>query len=281
MDPLGGLDYLISPGAPVQTLGAPVADPNSLLGLEFSSPLSASYSKPKEKWLDASAAKGLEISGTFSRQQNKIFMNMTLTNRAMQQMGNFAIQFNKNSFGLSPSAPLPTSVLQQNQSTDVSLPLNVNGQIQKMEPLNNLQVAIKNSIGVFYFSTAVPCHVLFMESGEMDSRVFLQTWKDIPSANEKSFLLEGLDSIPNMSTDVLIEKLKRNNVFVIAQRKVEQKDMVYLSLKIMGIELWVLMELKVTPPTATSPTTYNMAYKSKHILISALVHSSIDSIARS
>ena len=48
-------------------------------------------------------------------------------------------------------------------------------------------------------------------------------------------------------------------MFVIAQRKVEQKDMVYLSLKIAGIELWVLMELKVTPPTATSPTTYNVS----------------------
>ena len=33
-----------------------------------------------------------------------------------------------------------------------------------------------------------------------DSRVFLQTWKDIPSANEKSFQLEGLDSLPGMST---------------------------------------------------------------------------------
>ena len=32
----------------MQTLGASTGDPNSLLGLEFSSPLTASYSKPKE-----------------------------------------------------------------------------------------------------------------------------------------------------------------------------------------------------------------------------------------
>lgn len=47
-------------------------------------------------WLPAMKAKGLEISGTFSRRAGVIQMEMTLTNKAMSVMTDFAIQFNKN-----------------------------------------------------------------------------------------------------------------------------------------------------------------------------------------
>ncbi len=50
-----------------------------------------------------------------------------------------------------------------------------------------LQVAIKNNVDVFYLSCMVPLHVLFVEDGEMDKRVFLATWKDIPAANEVQY----------------------------------------------------------------------------------------------
>lgn len=41
-------------------------------------------------------AKGLEISGTFTRQVGSITMDLQLTNRALQVMTDFAIQFNRN-----------------------------------------------------------------------------------------------------------------------------------------------------------------------------------------
>ena len=37
----------------------------------------------------------------------------------------------------------------------------------KMNPLTQLQVAIKNNVDVFYFSVDVPMHVLFTEDGTM------------------------------------------------------------------------------------------------------------------
>jgi len=71
----------------------------------------------------------------------QISMEMTLTNRAMQAMTGFAVQFNKNSFGVIPAQPLQVpSPLTPNQSCDVSLLLNTSGPVQKMDPLNNLQV---------------------------------------------------------------------------------------------------------------------------------------------
>lgn len=47
-------------------------------------------------WLPAVKAKGLEISGTFSRRQGHMYMDMTFTNKALQHMNDFAVQFNKN-----------------------------------------------------------------------------------------------------------------------------------------------------------------------------------------
>lgn len=68
-------------------------------------------------------------------------MDMTFTNRAMQPMMQFAIQLNKNSFGLVPAQPLQVvSPLAPNQAYDTQLILNPSGVVQRMEPLTNLQV---------------------------------------------------------------------------------------------------------------------------------------------
>ncbi len=193
--------------------------------------------------MPAVRGKGLEITGTFTRRNGHIFMEMTFSNKAMQAMGGFAVQFNKNSFGLAPAQPLqvPTP-LHPNVSSDISLQLNTMGAVQKMEPLTSLQVAIKNNVDVFYFSCIVPTHVVCVEDGAMDKRVFLATWKDIPSQNEVQYVIENV--MPNV--DQVSQKLQANNVFTIAKRNVEGQDMLYQSLKLTN-NIWVLAELKVQP----------------------------------
>lgn len=49
-------------------------------------------------------AKGLEISGTFSRQVGAISMDLLLTNKALQVMSDFAIQFNRNRYNACQAA---------------------------------------------------------------------------------------------------------------------------------------------------------------------------------
>ncbi len=56
-----------------------------------------------------------------------------------------------------------------------------------------LQVAIKNNIDVFYFACIVPIHVFFAEDGNMEKKVFLATWKDIPAQNEVQFTIQGVE----------------------------------------------------------------------------------------
>merc|ERR1712061_910313 len=116
-------------------------------------------------------------------------MDMTFSNRAMQAMSGFGIQLNKDSFGLTPAEQLNVPSVVANQSVDVSLPLATTGPVQRMKPLTNLQVAVKNNIDVFYFACIVPIHVFFTEHGSMDKKVFLATWKDIPAQNEVQYTI--------------------------------------------------------------------------------------------
>lgn len=206
-------------------------------------PSSSVYVPPQEVWLPASKGKGLELSGTFSRKNNQVSMELTLTNRAMAQMSGFAVQFNKNSFGMIPAQQLNvTTPLMPNQSINATLPLNTSGPVQRMDPLTNLQVAIKNNIDVLYFSCLIPLHVLFVDDGEMEKRTFLATWKDIPAANEVQYEIRQVQH----NADTVSQKLRNNNVFTIAKRNVEGQDMLYQSIKLTN-GIWVLCELKIQP----------------------------------
>uniref|UniRef100_UPI00398F7BC0 AP-1 complex subunit beta-1 isoform X2 n=1 Tax=Pristiophorus japonicus TaxID=55135 RepID=UPI00398F7BC0 len=204
---------------------------------------SGSYVAPKTIWLPAAKAKGLEISGTFSRRMGHIYMDISLMNKAMQVMTDFAIQFNRNSFGMAPAAPLQVNApLTPNQTIEASLPLNTVGPVMKMDPLTNLQVAVKNNIDVFYFSCLYPINMLFVEDGKMDRQIFLATWKDIPNENEVQFQIKDC----HLNADAVTNKLQSNNIFTVAKRNVEGQDMLYQSLKLTN-GIWVLAELRIQP----------------------------------
>jgi hypothetical protein len=60
-------------------------------------------------------------------------------------------------------------------------------------PFFSIQIAIKNNIDVFYFACVVPIHVFFTEDGNMEKKVFLATWKDIPAQNEVQYTLQNVE----------------------------------------------------------------------------------------
>ncbi|XP_024273365.1 AP-1 complex subunit beta-1 isoform X1 [Oncorhynchus tshawytscha] len=251
-EPLGG-DIGGSPAMGAGFGAAPTVMPASLnapvggglgdlfdLGGGVGMPMGA-YIPPKTVWLPAMKAKGLEISGTFARRAGVIQMELVLTNKAMSVMTDFAIQFNRNSFGLAPAGPLQVlTPLGPNQTIEVSLPLSTVGPVMKMDPLNNLQVAVKNNIDVFYFSCQYPISMLFVEDGKMERQVFLATWKDIPNDNESQFQIQDC----HLNSEAASNKLQGSNIFTIAKRTVEGQDMLYMSIKLSN-GIWVLAELKV------------------------------------
>ncbi|KAA0193637.1 hypothetical protein HAZT_HAZT007170 [Hyalella azteca] len=255
---LGDLGASASPAPAATTAGQHlIADFHILFSFMFSgllgdifgvgSTTSSGYVADKTVWLPANRGKGLEILGTFSRRGGIVYMDMTLQNKAMQALSNFAIQLNKNSFGVAPAnMTINVTSIAPGMSSDVSVQLNTNGPMQKMDPLTNLQVAIKNNVDVFYFAVVMGIHVFFCEDGAMDKRIFLSTWKDIPSQNEVQFNIENI----NMNADGISNKLQASNVFTIAKRNVEGQDMLYQSIKLTN-GIWVLTELKIQPGNTT------------------------------
>ncbi|CAF0817452.1 unnamed protein product [Didymodactylos carnosus] len=215
-------------------------------GLSYSN--TPAFSTPKEVWLSAQKGKGLEVSGTFSRRSGQIIMDMDFNNKALQPMSDFALQLNRNSFGLTPATPLQmASPLFPNQSSSTQLQLNTNGQILKMDPLTNLQVAIKNNIDVFYFACTVPINVYFVDDGEMDKMQFVQTWQDIPENNE---IKHQIQNTHGLSIDDIQNKLRLNNIHTITRTIIEQKEMLYQTMKLTN-GIWILAELKITPGNKT------------------------------
>uniref|UniRef100_A0A8C8FZ78 AP complex subunit beta n=1 Tax=Oncorhynchus tshawytscha TaxID=74940 RepID=A0A8C8FZ78_ONCTS len=241
--PLMGAGFGAAPTVMPASLNAPVGGGLGDLfdlGGGVGMPMGA-YIPPKTVWLPAMKAKGLEISGTFARRAGVIQMELVLTNKAMSVMTDFAIQFNRNSFGLAPAGPLQVlTPLGPNQTIEVSLPLSTVGPVMKMDPLNNLQVAVKNNIDVFYFSCQYPISMLFVEDGKMERQVFLATWKDIPNDNESQFQIQDC----HLNSEAASNKLQGSNIFTIAKRTVEGQDMLYMSIKLSN-GIWVLAELKV------------------------------------
>ncbi|KAK6102573.1 Adaptin N terminal region family protein [Brugia pahangi] len=257
----------LPPSAPITTaVSNPFTNLNDLFGGPvMGAPLlsgQTGYVAPKTVWLEASKGKGTQIEGTFVRRGGQIYMDMVFTNRAMQPFSGFAIQFNKNSFGLIPAQPLQiSSPLYPNQSVQTSLPCHTNGPVQKMEPLTNLQVAIKNDVGVFYFATIVPLNMYFDESGQMDKRDFLQMWKEIPEQNEVQF---AINNVKGLSADDICTKLQQNNVFTVARRNVEGQELLYHSIKYTN-QIYVLSELKMQE--TSQPLTLSL--KSRHTAATA------------
>ncbi|XP_064392517.1 AP-1 complex subunit beta-1-like [Halichondria panicea] len=200
------------------------------------------YTPPKEVWINAQTGKGMEISGTFRRAAGQIFADMTFTNRALMPMGDFAIQFNKNSFGLINGAPLVVQTpLLPNQPANTSLLINPGGGVQRMNPLTLLQVAIKNNIGVHYLAITMNMNVLLQEDGKMEKMEFLATWKNIPAQNEYQSTINV-----SASPDEVEKKLEANNIFKIANRAVGDQQLLYMSASFIN-NIKVLAELKISP----------------------------------
>lgn len=115
-------------------------------------------------------------------------------------------------------------------------------------------------------------HILFGEDGQLDKRVFLTTWKEIPAANEVQYTINNISS----TADGIAQKMSGSNIFTIAKRNVEGQDMLYQSLKLVN-NIWVLLELKLQPgqPNAT------LSLKSRAMEIAPPIFQAYESIVKS
>ncbi|KAJ3059374.1 AP-1 complex subunit beta-1, partial [Podochytrium sp. JEL0797] len=188
-------------------------------------PPALGYVAPHAVFLDAVAGKGLEITGTFSRRAGRVYMELGVTNKgSLQPLSDFAILFNRNTFGMSPAEPLTNpggGALQVGQGFVKMVGVKVDAaSAQVSNPVTNLQVAVKCSAGILYFAVQVPLGVVFVENGGGEAEAWLRAWGgELPASTESVVQFEvgkrfaGVEEVKNV--------LFLNNVAVIAQRTMD------------------------------------------------------------
>ncbi|KAJ2019365.1 hypothetical protein GGI14_001660 [Coemansia sp. S680] len=190
---------------------------------------SVPYVPSQQVLLDATQTQGLEILGTFARRNGSIQMEMSFVNKSGMAIGDFAIQFNKNTYGITPSGSLNAGTVMPMSSVEVSLPLVAGGPTMVMQPLTNIQIAVKCTAGIFYFQTQYSLHILLEETGQSDQGMFLRMWKDMPDTMQSSHTAQSLRFA---SMEDMRNKLNMNNVFTVAQRSFGNATHFYTSSKL-------------------------------------------------
>ncbi|KAI8910195.1 adaptin N terminal region-domain-containing protein [Gorgonomyces haynaldii] len=144
-----------------QQLGGPIIENLLDLDAEVIQPVQSNTTTPlhdllgnvsvnHETLLSAETANGLSLKGSFAKRDG-LYLDLVFENKAQSVMNDFAIQFNVNTYGITPAQALVVPDLVGGQKYETSLLLANTGGKQQMDPPNLIQIAIKNNLGVYYF----------------------------------------------------------------------------------------------------------------------------------
>ncbi|KAH9132233.1 hypothetical protein LEN26_007484 [Aphanomyces euteiches] len=223
---VGGAPSAAPPAAPVLDIfgGGPVATP-------------AAATKKLSPYTNAQTGKGLVIQGCYARRQGSFALDLEIENQSNVAVPGIAIQLNKSTFGVVPTQPqfnFPQP-LAPGQRASASIPMTVSPQFVNatVAPNPQVQAALKNlgSGDVIYFTTELDVSVLCTEAGAVEKGDFINLWKSIPESNETYFTINL--SAATSTVDNLANVLKSRNVFYIAKRAVDGKEIGYFSFKTM------------------------------------------------
>lgn len=135
---------------------------------------------------------GLGIEACMGKLGNERFMFMSITNATAQPLNSFAIQFNKNSFGLSPRTSVLDvgngGVLAPSMVAEIAVPLESNKLNSGTPPSEQLsiQVAVRTNLDIFYFVVPFDLHVVLERNGKtgVSKENFVATWEALQSSEK-------------------------------------------------------------------------------------------------
>ncbi|KAK1444549.1 armadillo-like helical protein [Babesia gibsoni] len=126
---------------------------------------------------------GLQVVASLYREEEKILLKLQLTNKTSAVVTLQAIQFNKNSFGLSPASSLETPVVVSPEKTsETHVLLSPNVVLSNTPPDNpiTLQIAIKTNVDVFYFRVFYELPIVLLHDAFISRSQFQDTWVNLP-----------------------------------------------------------------------------------------------------
>merc|ERR1719343_1654906 len=103
------------------------------------------------------------------REGGTVKLNMTFSNSSQMPLNGFAIQINKNPFGFGAGSALAVADVAPGSASEASLPLVPGQLLSGQQPTNPLflQIAIKNSLDIFYFNVPFDVTAALTEGGAL------------------------------------------------------------------------------------------------------------------
>lgn len=179
-----------------EELGIEKAVDTSVDLLDFGMPDVVAPEEAKQRLpsiLTSQQTNGLVVDGQFCRREGIIYYDLMFTNEsATADVSRFAIQFNKNTFALSPTSVniVLDQPLSHGESGTYSVQVTINPKNANKgaAPTVLLQVALKclDIDQVFYWKASLAFYVLFVEDGKVEKKEFIDIWKTIGDAKEVS-----------------------------------------------------------------------------------------------
>jgi len=231
--------------------------------------------------LDSARGEGMQIRSAFVRSNGRPALQITIENGTPGPLSGFALQLNKNSFGLVPESPaslgqcLPAQIA-PGQSGSGTMPCLTNGPVS--ESNGAVQMAIKTNVKVSYFQDVADLSIMLVPEGKLEQQAFLAQWKG--TVPEHRVQIGGLMP-PAEAVESICPKLEAQHIFFIARRKLpDGADMVYLSAKTLsGVVL--LAELGLRPGSGAGQIVVKSATPAGVPPCDALFAASIEKIIKS
>jgi hypothetical protein len=161
-------------------------------------------------------ATGLEIKAAFQRRNQKLVLEFTITNSSSSSVSDFAIKFNKNSFGLTPSEAIPDINISSGSSKNVALEILVNENNSNKSPGMPILIdcALKTSLGIFVFAIPVMLTVLIVKSPTMvNVKELRENWKEIETEDSMYYTVKNMSVYLTSPSKIKDRLLDHNIVF--------------------------------------------------------------------
>jgi AP-1 complex subunit beta-1 len=254
----GGLDLLDLGGGSDEPLGSPIP---------AASPKVPALQPTQQ---GQGGKTGLGVMTLLARKDGQIQLTMTLSNSSPQLLTGFLIQVNKNPFGFGPAGALQVPDIAPGSSAEAALQMLPNQLLSNTPPTNPLflQVAIKNSLDIFYFNVPFDLSAVLVESGALDRTKFTEIWQRVGEARQHA-IVANLDR--PLTADSARSRLALDNVHYVAQRQVDESTTLIYTSAMTTNNYTILSEFTV----ASGSTSMKIATRTETPILVPLFEASI------
>lgn len=170
---------------------------------------------------------GFGVMAVLARQNGISQLMVTFSNASSVPLTGFAIQVNKNPFGFGPATALQVPDIMPGSAADSTLIMQPNQLLSNTAPTNPLflQVAIKNSLDIFYFNVPFDLPVALSEAPALGRDQFSEIWQRVGEGRQHSI---DLNAVGSLSVDSVRSRLALDNVQYVAQRQSPDGNLTYM-----------------------------------------------------